>query len=374
MRKSLFSVVVFLALVAVVLLQLPERDVPTLPAPDSTRVVAVPPPAPADSAATDLMQWIAGRSVEDSSAAYRAYAAAASRAYETLRRSKLDSIAAFGDSVLSVAREARTVLYPFGGADVVYVTEFFPTADTIVLVGLEPPGAPFDWRQLSISERSAFLDGLTQSVSASNRAGFFFTMEMFKDFADARLNGVLHPILMYLGWKGYEILGLVRFDPAAPQVAIALDSAARGLRVRARRVGTTDETVFEYVQADLSDPAFPRDSAMVAFLAQREAPTIYLKAASYLLHFPNFSTVRATLIGRARAVLQDDTGFPLASLEERFSDIRVFGSYVGPIQIFANRMQPALLQRYAAPGVRPLNFQMGYSRRTNLQYATTPRP
>lgn len=334
---------------------------------------APPPPPPIDSGVTDYLRWIAGTLASDSSAAYRRFAERSAQSYAALRASKLDSIAAFASATLGAAHRARTVLYPFAGGDVVFVTEFFPMADTIVLVGLEPVGRVVDWRAWRAERRQQFLDQLTRAVSISNRMGYFVTLNMQSDFADSTLDGVVHPILMYLGWKGYAIVRLSRFDPAIPRQDEPMTAPMRGLRVRARQLASGRETVFEYVRADLSDPAIQRDSVILSYLRQWASPVVYLKAASYLLHFGNFSRTRATLLAQASAVLQDDTGFPLAALTAQFDSVAVFGTYSRPIAVFEDRFQPDLKARYDQPGIPGLGFRITYGGRSNLQLATKPK-
>lgn len=334
----------------------------------------LPVPAPIDSTLTDFLAWVAGTSLADTTVGYRRYAEASVQTYAELRKTKLDSVAAFAEATLAEARAARTVLYPFAGGDVAYVTEFFPTADTIVLVGLEPVGRTFAWREWSPDQRLAFLSNLNRAVSTSNRIGYFLTSSMRDDFADASLNGVVHPIMLYLGWKGYAVVRLSHFDPADPRTDRPASDSSAGLRIHARHRTTNTDLMVEYVSADLSDDALARDSSMLGYLQQWEAPTVYLKAASYLLHFSNFSKVRRALGARARAVVQDDTGFPLQALSERFDSIAVYGSYTKPIEIFKNRYQPDLRARYSQPGIQRLGFRITYGGGSNMQYATRPKP
>lgn len=377
----LILVLWFLSFSGVVVVSWPSRPEVTHPASRATsRVVAETGPVSApdttpraiDVALTDYLTWVAGTSTADSSESYRRFAAASAEAYAILRQTKLDSLAAFRDLHLAAVRQARTVLYPFAGGDAIYPTELFPQADTIILFGLEPIGRVFDWRQRTIAERADFLSKLSTAVTSSNRAGFFFTLDMGTQFADSTLDGVLHPLLMYLGWRGQVVVSATRFDPQTPSVDRPGDRVARGIRLVTRPATARRETVVEYIRTDLSDVTLARDSALVAYLRQWHDPVVYLKAASYLLHNAGFSVVRQTLLSEATAVVQDDTGFPLTFLTERFGSVQVFGRYDRTIEIFKDRFQPDLRALYERPGVPPLNLRMGYGGRPNLQYATGP--
>ena len=321
----------------------------------------------------DYADWVAGYSKADTTSAYAMYAKSAQQTFWGMRRSKLQPINTFAEKHLAAARSARTVLYPFGGGDFVFVSALFPTADTIVLLGLEPVGTIFDWRSQEPERRSAFLVGLGRSMNLSNRMGFFGTVEMREDFADSLVNGVVHPVLVYMRWQQARPQRMARFDPRNPEKELAPGRGGRGLRLCTRNPTTGHETVFEYVSADLSDRGLQRDSSSLAYLRRWKAPTVFLKAASYLLHRPTFSRVRTLLLEQAGAIVQDDSGMPLSALASSFPDVRVFGTYERPIALFKDRFQPDLLKRYQETPAEPIGFTFGYSSTlgaSNLQYAT----
>ncbi len=58
----------------------------------------------------------------------------------------------------------RTLLYPFAGGDYFYAHLFFPNVDTIIMVGLEPPGYLFDPQKVSSEELSTYLYDLERSL------------------------------------------------------------------------------------------------------------------------------------------------------------------------------------------------------------------
>ena len=88
-----------------------------------------------------------------------------------------------------------------------------------------------------------------------------------------------------------------------------------------------------------------------------------MKSASYLPHNPGFSKVRDFLLGHTSAVVQDDTGIPLARYEAQKWDLQPFGKYVGPIPVFAG-MRNA---KYAAlfKNAPPIDFSLGYRWKPN---------
>jgi hypothetical protein len=88
----------------------------------------------------------------------------------------------------------------------------------------------------------------------------------------------------------------------------------------------------------------------------------FVKSASYLLHGGGFSDVRNFLLTHARTLLQDDTGVPLAYLDQNKWQLHPYGHYAGPISIFANRYQPGMARLFSH--AQPIDFGIGYKWRT----------
>ncbi len=69
---------------------------------------------------------------------------------------------------------------------------------------------------------------------------------------------------------------------------------------------------------------------------------VYLKAASYLMHETYFSNIRNFLMGKAVAVLQDDSGIPFRYFLGGGWQIYFFGRYSGTLDIFKKYYQADL--------------------------------
>jgi hypothetical protein len=59
-----------------------------------------------------------------------------------------------------------------------------------------------------------------------------------------------------------------------------------------------------------------------------------------------FSTVRNFLLEQSKAIVQDDSGIPIAAFDQSKWLLRFFGSYAGPIEIFKQYYQPQLQGLY----------------------------
>jgi hypothetical protein len=93
-----------------------------------------------------------------------------------------------------------------------------------------------------------------------------------------------------------------------------------------------------------------------------------IKSASYLCHSPGFSIIKDIIVSNSYSIMQDDTGVPYRFYDQSKWTIRHYGSYTGPIALFASRMQSDL--KSAASGKeKSLNFRYGYNSPPNLMVA-----
>ena len=58
--------------------------------------------------------------------------------------------------------------------------------------------------------------------------------------------------------------------------------------------------------------------------------------------------------------MQDDAGIPLDYFNRDKWNIRLFGNYIGPIEIFKQHYQPKLQELYVQSNPPPLEFNFGY--------------
>ena len=98
----------------------------------------------------------------------------------------------------------------------------------------------------------------------------------------------------------------------------------------------------------------------------------FVKAASYLLHYETFSTIKDLTQAKSVSLLQDDTGIPYKYLSDKWN-CSVFGSYIKPIADFSGVYQKDLDSFYRINNVNDkLPFSMGYhyfTGKQNLMFA-----
>jgi hypothetical protein len=66
---------------------------------------------------------------------------------------------------------------------------------------------------------------------------------------------------------------------------------------------------------------------------------------------------------KSAAIVQDDTGPPVALYDRATWELRPFGRYVGPISLFPGREQPKMAELFRKEKPGPLGFGIGYRHR-----------
>lgn len=246
-----------------------------------------------------------------------------------------------------------TIVYPFGGPDILYSAAMFPTASTYVLLGLEKVGSVPD---LSTGNPNALLGSLSNVLKEPVLHGYFITEEM-------RKSPPATPILLTsLGLMGAQVESVSSIDAGGRQ----------GVEIRFRPTSGGSKRVI-YVSADLSNSGF--GGSFQSWLGQYSGATVYFKAPSYLPHDGSFTKIRDWVLGNARTVVQDDSGIPYAKFDQGTWNTTLLGTYERPIELFAKYRQGDLAAAYDSIGGRgpEIPFGSGYHVRfsdANLQLYT----
>jgi len=245
----------------------------------------------------------------------------------------------FHETIRPLIGGSSTVVYPFGGPDVLYSTSMFPKASTYVLIGLEPVGGIPD---LS-GDPSGLLKRLSIVMEEPLRHGYYITKEM------RQAPAVTPIVLTSLGLMGARVDNVQSISAAGRP---GVEFKFRTSRGKSKRL--------IYVCADLSNRGF--DSGFQSWLAQYSGGTGYFKAASYLQHDPNFSGIRDWTLANCNAVVQDDSGIPYRYYVSNGWDVTLLGTYQRPIPLFARWKQNDLAAAYSSIGGRgpEIPFGSGY--------------
>lgn len=293
---------------------------------------------------------------------WKAHARVLDESWARASAGRLRAMREWASSALTDHERSSVVLYPLGGPDALHAISLFPEAATLVLVGLEPVGEAPQPDTLNAVQRSAGLDGIRASLSYALHWGFFATENMERDLHNAGLPGVLPILLATVARAGHAVTGVrwLSVDEAGRLVPrpAERESAVPAVEVVYAAGGSTRSVI--YLRADLSRPALEHDARALTFLSSFDAPTCLLKAASYMLHRPDFVAIRDAMLGRCATIVQDPSGIPFRMLTGSQWELELHGGFGSPVPLFAEFQQPEMQRAFVRGGSRPLGFSFGY--------------
>lgn len=357
---------------------------------------------PQDKRFNETARFIAGLPQTENNAfkeyenteAWKSYSQESNKKWKSLKEGKLAKMRAWAEQELKEPNEqGGLVFYPFSGADFLHAQIFFPNADEIIMIGLEPIGTPLNIEKIAKKQTNYF--------SALNKAGhflaefsFFRTNDMAIDLTGKRsveVDGTIHLIMLYLAQLENEI---IYYEKVAinEQGKVVLagdykkvdkdnkDITIYGNRIFYKRKGDDKIRSLIYYSVNISDEGLNKKPEFKVYLQSLRPTATYLKAASYLMYSVeapgknyNFKTIRDLILMNSKYVLQDDSGMPLYNFPDAKWQKTFYGTYVGPISLFRNRYQTAMRDAYKnKENVKPLPFGIGYQFRegsSNLMLA-----
>jgi hypothetical protein len=335
---------------------LAQAPLAIIPANDTARVLAGMAPA-ADSAMMELTQQTS----------WHQHARYFDTAWAALEEKQLCKVRNWGMTHVPDAFAAKgTAFYMFSGPDFLYASTFFPQASTYVLCGIEPIGPLPDLSRLDPRELGNELHALRDSLDSVLNFSFFITKEMKDDLRNHTLSGTLPLLYIFLARSGMTLrdVSYVSLDAEGvltPQMdgTRSAKSPAPGVRIRFLAEHSNTLRTLYYFSTDISDSGL-KHSGFLKFCKTLAPGNSCVKSASYLMHESYFSTIRQFLLDNSNTLVQDDSGIPFPYFTPDAWQLRVFGSYPGPIQLFKKCWQPKLAEYYRMTNPEPLDFGIGY--------------
>ncbi len=295
-------------------------------------------------------------------AAWNGFSKLSASDWAGLRKQYLDRIDAWRNRNLSGAPSHEVAFYPFGGPDAANLLAFYPDARDYIMVGLEPVGCV----PSNVADYTPdYFTALRHSLSSVVALGFFKTDDMRRDVTQSDLNGVLPLLLFLVSRSGYAITDVVPIgiSPAgvvAPSTTLPkVETSGVAIQFNDPRHGVR---TLRYFSLNLENSRLKRKPGTTAYLKSLPDTITLVKAASYLMHKPYFSTIRGAILDKSRVVVEEDSGIPYRYFDQLW-DVRLFGTYSEPIQLFKDWNQDDLKTAYSGPSVLPLDFGIGYRHR-----------
>lgn len=378
-------------LVVLVLAACTPTDPVSAPASETATGEVAPPATPAGDepsfpgtlddaeALAETARRLAGLDDAGGATPWTEHAAALEPLWNTIEEQHLAPMAAWAEGALADVDDASLpVFYPFGGPDLPSVQQFFPEAGSYVLIGLEPPGTLPRLDGADAETLARELERLRSGFENLAEKGYFVAKHMEADFAARHLEGFLPVLYIALARSGY-LPTAVRFftleDDGTPRTLDTVTpSTARAVEITFRRddpgmagdpagdIGGSEPRTLYYLAQDLSNEGFAATPGFARFIANLGPQNVYMKAAMYLPHTPDFRDFETLVLDHAQTLLQEDSGIPLAAIDGERFDITLFGAYEATLPNYREYFQEDLRDAYVAAQPAPLPFAIGYNR------------
>jgi hypothetical protein len=330
------------------------------------------PVTPTTAGPNDIARFLAGMPVPENSPlapltrdpAWQAHSAFFEGEFTKLYQRQLQKLHAWEVTNLpEVTQPTPVAFYMFSGPDFLYVDQFFPNASVYVLCGKESMGPPPD--PLRIPNLPGALGNLENAMKSSLNTTYFITKDMKVDLQQQNLNGVLPILYVFIVRADKSITNVTfgglnsngAFEEAAPGKK---GGSIPGVRIRYTDNQSGNSQTLYYFTTDISDGGIKSTPGFIKFCERLGTGSSFLKSSSYLMFENGFGTIRNFILAHSNRIVQDDSGIPLAYFDPNKWNLRLFGTYLGPIDLFKQHYQPRLQELFHQSNLPPLDFGFGY--------------
>jgi len=297
---------------------------------------------------------------------WREHAKLSDEAWNTYLHTRLPALTRFAQTELAdLDKPKQTLFYPFSGPDALTAEAFFPHVSTYVLVALEPPGTLTGLSKFLKKDLTGELSQLRTTFDSLLRRSFFVTRQMDHQLRGQVTDGVLPLVLVELVRTGNSVLGceFLRVDEAGQ---VLVRPAAQkihdwGFALDFRNEGDGSVHRLYYFSVNLASSHLDMNPEFQKQMAGLGTVVTYLKSTSYMLHRPEFGTIRDRILSMSSAVLQDDSGIPYKYFAPDKWSVQLYGDYQQPYGSFRYMMEPELKAAFQnRENVKQLEFRIGY--------------
>ncbi len=298
----------------------------------------------------------------------------------------------------------KTVVYPFGGGDLLSSLVAFPDATEVTTISLELAGDPRRLRTLTPAAIEHSLGALRAEIGGLISVGSN-TSENLSNQQRNDLPGQVSSFLLGLVAGGYEPVSMRYFtlDDAGAIHYLAqaeideIDRLAQKSRPKSlkrdwqspsfshafanveieyRKPGDTQLRVHRHIGWNLGDAYLSKHPELVRHLEHKGNVTILTKGASYLLYRGDFSVIRGYMLKHLSWMLSDSTGIPPTFARRAGMVQETYGHYAGAFLEGAqdNRHDESFIELWQAQKVRPLPFRFGYVDKDKQAHLVVTRP
>jgi hypothetical protein len=292
-----------------------------------------------------------------------------------------------------------TVVYPFGGGDLLSALLTYPDGLEFTTLSLEHAGDP---RRLKDLDKAH----LAQNLAEIHRrtAGLFTyaesTSENMMQLEKSDIPGQLAFFVVGLAAHGYEPVSLryFRLEPDGGIHYLTAEEIATDEKTKAQRLNRTwvspefsvvfsnSEIVFRpkgkegplrvhrHIAVNLSDESLRKDPSALKYLEAKGTVSAMTKAASYLLWAEGFSKIKNYLLGHMAYMFSDSTGIPPSDAAKAGFEMETYGKFKAPFLIARASVGEEFKKLWASQPYRELNFRYGYPDKAGDHHLLITRP
>jgi len=297
-----------------------------------------------------------------------------------LDKTRLSKMRTWRDQEIKAANETQNdLLYAFSGPDFLNGFTLFPNATNYTLIALEPVGQIKDFNANKPEEVTNYLNSVDESLNDIFEKSYFITRKMLQHLQRDKVDGTLPLMCLFLARTGNKILDIkkVNIDSTGNFNENNWEKGKRTSVVKIYFVHPDDpnrKRSLTYIKADMLDANIKKNKPLLSYLNNLGEVNAYLKSASYLLHYRDFSVIRDIILKKSNHILQDDTGIAYRFYKQNEWQFVLYGKYAKPVKDFAGVDQVDLKKAYAdSTKIKPLPFSLGYhwgTKDQNLMFAS----
>jgi hypothetical protein len=272
----------------------------------------------------------------------------------------------------------KSVVYPFGGGDLVTALATFPNAEEFTMISLEVAGDVRGVGALTAAQLKTGLDSTLERLRCLFAVSHSKTTNLTAG-SHSLLPGEIAFALVAFSIFDYEPVSLryfrldargkVSYLQASDLGAAGVPASKAGgsspfanveIAFRPRQNPKAPLRVYRHISANLDDSHFAANHPLALHLTSKGRVSVLVKAASYLLWFENFSHIRNYLLDHAEWMISDSTGIPPSKARAAGFEQECYGLFHGPMLAQWSHTQSEFLSLWQASPQRMLPFYFGY--------------
>jgi hypothetical protein len=199
-------------------------------------------------------------------------------------------------------------------------------------------------------------------MKSSLTATYFITKDMKVDLQQQQLNGTIPILYVFLARADKTIRDVshVSLDRGGGLHEGSQNAGTPGVRISYTNNQSGRQQTLFYFTTDISDGGIGSNPGFMKFCEQHGVGASFLKSSSYLLFENGFNRVRDFLLSHSNLIVQDDSGIPITYFNRDKWNLRLFGTYVGPIELFKQHYQPKLTELFEQSNPPIFGIGFGY--------------